>query len=193
MKLSTKRVVATVTALLALLSFSRVIVLFLEALSVVRDERAHDTELLEACQLGVARSSLKMRSVCLQAQAERASPIVFKAVLRAFATAYSDFTVSVSTPGKLAIVVLFLLSSVFLPVSQWIRAFVPEQDSNSNQIVVLAQDGAPKSRIRSRIAGALRMRKQPSKTAFYDDDCDVPEFTLTVSDEESTGDRLKCE
>ena len=52
MQLTVKRAVAVVGALLAVVSFSRVIVLFLEALSSVRAERSQDSELLELCAQG---------------------------------------------------------------------------------------------------------------------------------------------
>ena len=191
MKISPRRVVAISTGVLALLSFSRVVVLVLESLSVVSDERAQDIELLEVCKKGVARGSLKMRSACLQAQAERASPILLKAFLRAFSTAYSDFCASVSTPSRMAVVFLFLLSSVFLPVSQWARALLPSEPPSAKHVVVV--EDSPRSRIRSRISGALRLRKRPSDTNFYesDDDDANPEVKMQI-DEESEP-RLKFE
>jgi hypothetical protein len=143
MQLTVKRAVTVVGALLAVVSLSRVIVLFLEALSSVRAERSQDSELLELCAQGAARGSIKMRAACLQAQADRASPVVMKAVLRAVSTAFSDFSESVSSPGKLAVVALFTLSSVYLPIQGWIKS-LQEGDARVEglgHVVVLAENG----------------------------------------------------
>ena len=70
---------------------------------------------------GRASGSAKMREACLKAQAERASPIVFKAIVQAVSTAFKDFSDSVGSPFKMLVVVLFLLSSVLLPVVPWAR------------------------------------------------------------------------
>ena len=169
MRLTPKRVMALVGGLVAIGSFARVAVLFLESLAAVRDERYQDTELLELCRTGVARESLKMRSACLQAQADKASPIVLKAVLRAFSTAFEDFSDSVSSPGKMLVVVLFALTSVFIPVTTWIKAILPpeETEDGSQHVVVLANTGfgdavvqSPRQRFR-RAVGALRFRRGP--------------------------------
>jgi hypothetical protein len=170
MRFSAKRVSAICGGLLTLISFSRCSVLFLEALSTVRDERFQDTELLELCQSGVARQSAKMRTACLQAQADRASPVILKAVLRAVGMAYSDFTESVSTPGKMLIVVLFAILSIFMPVLSWIRAIIPQEVlmEGTPHVVVLSSDSEAalgKQRLGSlgrKVAGALRLRK-PSR------------------------------
>lgn len=164
MRLTPKRTFAIAGAIATLISFSRISVLFLEALSTVRDERLQDSELLEACANGIARGSNKMRAACLQAQADRASPIVLKAVLRAFTTAYSDFTESVSSPTKLLLVILFATSSVFLPVLSWLRAVLPTERpfEGSPHVVVLANDAGCRSSsvgFKQRVRGALRLRK----------------------------------
>ena len=91
---------------------ARVLVLLLEALAVVRDERNSDVELSELCRMGAAQQSAKMRNACLQAQKDSASPLVFKAVLLALSTAFSDFTNAVSSPAKLLVVALFACSSI---------------------------------------------------------------------------------
>ena len=140
MTLTLKRCVALIGILLAIISFSRVAVLFLEALTEVRSERLQDSELLELCKQGAARGSMKMRAACLQAQADRASPVVLKAILRAVSTAFADFSESVSSPGKLMVVVLFVLSSLFLPIQGWIRALLPTEEvvEGLGHVVVLA-------------------------------------------------------
>jgi hypothetical protein len=150
-------------------------VLFLEAITTVRDERWQDNELLEACAAGVARGSIKMRAACLQAQADRASPIVLKAILRAVGVAYTDFAESVSTPGKLLIVVLFALTSVFAPIASWAKAFLPKDDMvhGSSHVVVVTDDSAralcrPAIGFRQRVSKALRFRNRSNNSGFED-------------------------
>ena len=151
-----KRLFAWISTVLMVISFARVSVLFLEAMAVVSDERSHDSELLELCARGEARGSVKMRSACLQAQADRASPLVLKAVVRAVSTAWREFSESVATPFGFATMVLFIISSLLLPVIPWIRAILtawagddeqPWQDSHRDQdlehhIVVLNGDNS---------------------------------------------------
>lgn len=121
-QLSPKKLVAIVSALLACYSVARVGVLFFEALAIVREERGQDAELLELCQRGDARSSPKMRDACLKARADRASPLVAKAIVYAVSTAFKDFSDTVGSPFKFGIVLLFILSSVILPIIPWARA-----------------------------------------------------------------------
>lgn len=106
------------------ISLTRVMVLFLEAMATVSDERSQDSELLEVCKSGQARGSPKLRAACLQAQADRASPLVLKAVVRAVSTAWREFSDSVATPFGFATMVLFIISSLLLPVIPWIKAIL---------------------------------------------------------------------
>ena len=119
-----KRLFGWMSMVLAVISFSRVLVLFLEAMATVRDERSQDYELLDICSRGEARGSPKMRAACLQAQADRASPLVLKAVVRAVSTAWREFSDSVATPFGFATVTLFVLSSLLLPIIPWMRAIL---------------------------------------------------------------------
>ena len=121
MKLTGKRLFGAVTGLLALISFSRVAVLFLEAVAEVHDERLHDVELLELCSSGQARGSVKMRTACIQAQSDRASPLLLKAVVRAVGTAWREFATTCASPLGFASMVLFVLSSLVLPVVPWLK------------------------------------------------------------------------
>jgi hypothetical protein len=105
-----------VAALSASLVFIRFFVLFCESFSVVRSERLADADLLELCGRGAAADSQKFRSLCLQAKAERAAPLLFKAVLRAMRTAFHDFAESFNSPSKIAILLLFVVSGLALPV-----------------------------------------------------------------------------
>lgn len=111
------------------LALVRIIVLFSESYSVVRSERLADDQLIELCSRGAAAESDKFRTLCLQARAERAAPIVFKALLRAIRTAFSDFTEQFNSPSRIAILLLFCLSGLALPIvktlsnlaSHWLR------------------------------------------------------------------------
>lgn len=157
-------------ALLTLVSFARVAVLFFEAVAQVRDERAQDVELLELCQQGAARGSFKMRAACVSAQAERASPLLFKAVIRAVSNAFSEFQDSCSTPAKFGVVALFFLSSI-MPLTAWIRALIPpEEVEGDNHVVVLAHDPGSALGVKraawKRALGAMRPRKA---VAFRDE------------------------
>lgn len=114
------RIRTVVSTLLAVYSVARVAVLFLEAYSIVRTQRAEDLELMELCQRGDARGSAKMREACLRARADLASPVVFKAIVTAVSAAFRDFAESVGSPLKLACVLLFIVSSL-VPVLPWAR------------------------------------------------------------------------
>jgi len=165
-RLSPRRITALVSALLALISFARVAVLFLEAMALVRDEREQDGELLRLCREGAARGSVKMRSACLQANADQASPLVLKAIVRAVGTAWAEFYATVSTPfGALAVLGFFAISLV-MPVLPWARALAaafgassaPLDDDDleaSSHVVVVANGGAdyaPKGAMRRRLS-----------------------------------------
>ena len=170
-RVSGKRLFAWTSLVLALVSFSRVAVLFFEAMATVRNERNADSELLEMCARGDARGSVKMRSACLQAQADQASPIVLKAIVRAVSVAWHEFSDSVATPFGFATMVLFVLSSLMLPVIPWIKAVLTAwagdddvcQDDHrdgdlEHHIVVLAGDQswmAAKPGMRQRVARSL--------------------------------------
>lgn len=179
MKLTPKRITAIVTAVLAVVSFARVAVLFLEALAVVSDERDQDRDLLQLCREGAARGSVKMRAACLQANADRASPLVLKAIVRAVSIAWGEFYSAVSTWSGLLAVLGFVAISLVMPVLPWARAVAGlfgsdddhrddgDEDLESSHVIVLANGGAdfvPKGAIRRRLqsmrsfAGGKRCR-----------------------------------
>lgn len=135
-----KRLFAWISTILAVISFARVAVLFLEAMATVRDERNQDHELLEICASGQARGSIKMRTACLQAQADRASPLVLKAVVRAVSTAWREFSDSVATPFGFATMVLFVISSLLLPVIPWIRTILTAWAGDDDEYQDLHRD-----------------------------------------------------
>jgi hypothetical protein len=167
-RVSGKRLFGWFSIVLAVISVSRVLVLFLEAVAAVRDERNHDAELIEICKRGDARGSAKMRSACLQAQADRASPLVLKAVVRAVSTAWREFSDTVATPFGFASMTLFVLSSLLLPVIPWMKALLTvwageDEDDHrdgdlEHHVVVLNGDTSwmsPRPGVRKRVARKL--------------------------------------
>lgn len=187
MKLTWKSTSKIFGIVAVVISISRVCVLFLESLSTVRDERAHDLELLEICRSGAARGSLKMRTACLAAQADRASPIILKALLRAVSTAFEDFQYSVSSPAKFSVVLLFVASSFFLPLTTWAKTlFSSEIQDSAKHVVVLTNNSGTNSRgFRSRVAGALKMRKPSRKTSSssFEEDTDESELVIDLEED----------
>lgn len=121
-QITPKKAVTLVTALLALYTIARIGVLFFEAIATVREERSQDHELLLLCARGDAKSSPKMRDACLRARADTASPLLAKAILYAVSTAFKDFSSSIGSPFKAAVLCLFVLSSIVLPLLPWARA-----------------------------------------------------------------------
>lgn len=116
-----KRVFSVCCAVLAFFAVVRLLVLVLEAYSAIRSERADDEQLVDLCKHGAAQTSARMRSACLAANAERASPILLKALLRAFRTAFADFVEGLSSPSRVIMLVLFVISGIAAPV---VRALV---------------------------------------------------------------------
>ena len=104
---------ALVTSLLA---FTRFLVLFFESFSVVRAERQADIDLIQLCSAGAARDSEKFRAACLQARSEQAAPVILKAILRAIRTGFADFAECFNSPSRIAILLLFCLSGLALPI-----------------------------------------------------------------------------
>ena len=100
------------------LSVVRVLVLFSESYSIVRAERTADAQLLRVCheQEAAASASVKFRSACLAARSDSAAPVLFKALLRAVHTAFTDFVEAFSSPTKIVILVLFILSGISAPI-----------------------------------------------------------------------------
>jgi hypothetical protein len=170
LRLSPKRFIALVSAVLAFYSLARVAVLFFEALAVVREGRSEDYELLELCQRGDARGSAKMREACLKARAELASPVVFKAITVAVSTAFKDFSDTVGNPFKFGVVVLFVVSSIVLPIVPWARALFgqPVQEAvpyNGMHFISYAPPPDNRGRLRrigSNIKKRLKLRTGPS-------------------------------
>jgi hypothetical protein len=60
--------------------------------------------------------------LCLRKRAERAAPIVLKAVLRAVTTAFSEFCEVFSSPSRVALLVLFSITGIAAPVMKALAA-----------------------------------------------------------------------
>jgi hypothetical protein len=179
LRLSPKRFLAIVSGILTFYSLARVAVLFFEALAVVREGRSEDYELLELCQRGDARGSAKMREACLKARAELASPVVFKAVTVAVSTAFKDFSDTVGSPFKFGVVVLFIISSVMMPIMPWARALFGSpgvsmvEPYNGMHFISYAPPPDTRGRLRrigSKIGRRLKLRNGPTIEEPDDDD-----------------------
>lgn len=179
LRLSPKRFIAIVSAVLTFYSLARVAVLFFEALAVVREGRSEDYELLELCQRGDARGSAKMREACLKARAELASPVIFKAVTVAVSTAFKDFSDTVGNPFKFGVLVLFIVSSIVLPIVPWARALfgtpAPQMMEPYNGMHFISYAPPPDTRGRlrrfgSKITKRLKLRTGPSIEEPDDED-----------------------
>ena len=144
-------------------SFAGACTRFLESWSHLSTERSNDIDLLALCSEGKAAKSNFMRSACLNARSSKASPLVFKAGLRAVGIAYDEFTSSVSSPSKLMVLFLFIVSSFFLPISSWIRSwsrFVEGQQEGGQHHVVFMGDHSHRASLGHRITGALQNRRR---------------------------------
>ena len=115
---SPKRVFALITATLTFLTFARIVVCLVEAYVAVRTERLADEGLMQMCNdpTQQAAAAPDFRTLCLRKRAERAAPIVLKAVLRAVTTAFSEFCEVFSSPSRVALLVLFSITGIAAPV-----------------------------------------------------------------------------
>ena len=90
-------------------------------------ERQSDKELIKLCGNGAASASEKFRLLCLRARSEQASPVLFKAIIHVVKTAWLDFCESFNSPSKIALLVLFCISGVALPVVRLIAKVAEAQ------------------------------------------------------------------
>lgn len=121
---SPKKVVALITAALTFLTFARIVVCLVEAYVAVRSERLADEGLMRMCNDPTQEASAApdFRTLCLRKRAERAAPIVLKAVLRAVTTAFSEFCEVFSSPSRVALLVLFSITGIAAPVVKALAA-----------------------------------------------------------------------
>ncbi len=121
---SPKRVFALITAALTFLTFARVVVCLVEAYVEVRSERLADEGLMRTCNdpSQEATAAPDFRALCLRKRAERAAPIVLKAVLRAVTTAFSEFCEVFSSPSRIALLIMFSITGIAAPVVKALAA-----------------------------------------------------------------------
>ena len=121
-RVTPRRLWSVLCAVGAFISFARVGTLLLESWSAVKAERNADQRLIDLCMSPHAPTeSAHMRGACLKAQRDRASPLLFKAILRSVSTAWNEFAELVGSPFKLGLVVLFLLSGLVMPLMPAVR------------------------------------------------------------------------
>tara|TARA_B100001057_G_scaffold381557_1_gene387443 strand:+ start:385 stop:1083 length:699 start_codon:yes stop_codon:yes gene_type:complete len=160
----------------SVLTTARFLVLFAESYSLVSSERAADVDLLKLCSAGAAADSSKFRALCLKTRSESAAPLVLKAILKSFKTAFADFSESLNSPSRIAMLVLFCISGLALPIVKAISKlatlhlgptgprqvldafhgvkFEKEDDEEDGECHVVVLDGGHKgmlSRVKSRL------------------------------------------
>lgn len=181
-----------VGVLVATYGVARTLLSFLEALSVVRAERADDLALLAVCASDAAKGSLKLRAACLAARADVAAPVVVKALVRAVSTAFADFCSVVSSPGRLLMLLFFLAASVLLPVRSWLavlqqlcghRVVVQDDDDESAlHLLEFVDMTARTHRLRGAFQRALRLRKRATSPPARDVEPGVAHFPLRLTE-----------
>ena len=121
---SPKKVFGYSTAALTLLTFARVVVCLVEAYVEVRSERSADEGLMQMCNdpSQQAAAAPDFRTLCLRKRAERAAPIVLKAVLRAVTTAFLEFCEVFSSPSRVALLMLFSITGIAAPIVKALAA-----------------------------------------------------------------------
>lgn len=117
-----RRVITLVSSLCTLLTVARVVVLFVESWSAVASEREADSELMQMCDVGTAAQSADFRALCTRKRADRSSPVLLKALLRACSTAFADFCEAFSSWTKIALLILFCLTGIAAPVMKALAA-----------------------------------------------------------------------
>lgn len=113
---SPRRALALAASIISILAFARIACSVLEAHSQVRGERLADAELMQMCAEKAGKGSADFRALCLKKRAEQASPVIFKALLRACSSAFQDFAESMSSPTKVLLLILFCFTGVAAPV-----------------------------------------------------------------------------
>ena len=124
---SPRRALALAASVASFLAFARIACSVLEAYSQVRGERLADAELIQMCAERVGKGSADFRALCLKKRAEQASPVIFKALLRACASAFQDFAESMSSPTKVLLLILFCFTGVAAPVVKAVSTLFVDQ------------------------------------------------------------------
>jgi hypothetical protein len=84
----------------------------------------HDEGLMQLCNdhTSEATAAPDLRALCLRKRAERAAPIVLKAVLRAVTTAFSEFCEVFSSPSRVALLIMFSITGIAAPIVKALAA-----------------------------------------------------------------------
>ena len=128
----------------------RYTVMFCETLSTLRGERMADEELLRLCAMGSASESPKMRSACMDARADVASPILIKTMTRTSSHAMSELVEIASKPlHTVSIATIFTVLTV-IPwlgtLHRWINGRTSvhnEHRDDRHDCVVVLNGGLP--------------------------------------------------
>ena len=132
-----------VSALFAL-SLLRFIVLLAESRAVLISERATDDNLVKLCSAGAARESAHMRTACMEAMRQRASPILARSITRAAYSFASELYVTLSEPFQAGSMMgLVGLISLIPWISSLRNLFKGSDDAQrpAERTVVLLQNG----------------------------------------------------
>ena len=159
-KRRTMRFISVGSTFIVILAVARIIVLFLEAMSQVKDERFQDTELLILCREGAARGSSKMRIACLQAEGERSSPIVLKGMLRAVNTLCKDISEAMASPFRFLLMML-VLTTTFMPMQTFVQLLFGHCEptlQSASHIVVVASDAYDNQQFPAEATRAMHSR-----------------------------------
>lgn len=119
---SPKKTLALISLAVTLLSIARVVVCLVESYSAVTLERHADNDLIKVCDSGEAAQSTDFRTLCMKKRAERAAPVVLKAMLRAVTSAFCEFCEIFGSTTRIALLVLFCITGVSAPVAKALAA-----------------------------------------------------------------------
>jgi hypothetical protein len=126
MRLSVARTLGVLSTAVTVYGICQSGVRVLEVVARVSEERHRDERLLELCHSGQARDSDKMRDACMRARADRASPLLIKAITVAASESMVQllhlFEAVLHSSGWSLIGIIAILSFV-LPVVSWLRVF----------------------------------------------------------------------
>ena len=180
--------------LVSVLSSVRVVVLVAESYSAVSVERTNNADLIALCRKGAASESPHMRNACLHARSEAASPLLFKAIMRACRTAFQDFVSAFNTPSRIFLLCLFCLSGLSVPIvralSNVITRYVTpnlagihglghlhddEEQTPVSSVVVLNGRESVYNKLRM-IPSRRRLRSSTITLSPDDEECDEDEY-----------------
>ena len=116
-----KRLASLAVTASATISAVRVLVLFFESYSRVSAARSADAKLLQLCRAEEsAAASAKFAEACLAARADGAAPILLKSLLAACNTVFTDAVELFSSPTRVAVIILLVLSGVSAPLFKFL-------------------------------------------------------------------------